>query len=79
MSEIETFDSKVKQKGFNNEKRLKHQSLIPVYATLYSSIMTIKWYFFHFLTFQRTESSSQVIFLSLEWHKNLGRICYLII
>ena len=44
-SEIRTFDSRVKQKVFNNEKRCKRQSLIPVYATFYRSIMTLKWHF----------------------------------
>ena len=44
-SEIETFDSDVKQKVLNDEKREKHQSLIPVYATFSRSIMTLKWYF----------------------------------
>ena len=33
LSEIETFDTNVKLKAFNDEKHLKHQSLIPVYAT----------------------------------------------
>ena len=44
-SEIETFDSNVKQKVLNDEKRQNHQSLIHVYATFYHSIMTLKWYF----------------------------------
>ena len=44
-SEIETFDSNVKQKVLNDKKNVKkHQSLIPVYATFYRSIMTLKWY-----------------------------------
>ena len=30
----------------------------------------VKMVFFHSLTFQRTESSGQVIFLMLEWHKH---------
>ena len=45
MLEIETINSNVKQRVLNDEKRLKHQSLIPVYATFYRSIMTLKWYF----------------------------------
>ena len=44
-SEIEMFDINVKQKALNDGKRWKHQSLIPVYATFYRSIMTLKWYF----------------------------------
>ena len=44
-SEIKTFVSNVKQKVLNDEKRSKHQSLIPVYATFYRSIMKLKWYF----------------------------------
>ena len=31
----------------------------------------VKLVFFHFLTLQRTESSGQVIFMMLEWHKHL--------
>ena len=38
-SEIKTFDSNVKQKVLNDEKHSKHQSLIPIYATFYRSIM----------------------------------------
>ena len=37
---IETFDSNVKQKVLNDEKRKKHQSVTPVYATFYRYIMT---------------------------------------
>ena len=44
-SKIETFDSNVMRKVLNDEKRQKHKSLIPVYATFYRSIMTLKWYF----------------------------------
>ena len=51
-SEMNFFDSNVKQKVLNDEKREKHQSLIPVYATFCRFIMTLKWYFFHLLTFQ---------------------------
>ena len=50
-SEIETFDSNAKLKVLHDEKRYKHQSLIPVYATFYRSIMTLKWYFSTFWLF----------------------------
>ena len=45
-SEIKSFDSRVKPKVFNDEKRYKRQSLIPVYVTFYRSIMTLKWHFY---------------------------------
>ena len=35
---IQNFDSNVKQKVLSDEKRYKHQSLIPVYATFYRSM-----------------------------------------
>ena len=35
----------------------------------------VKMLFFDFLTFQRTESSSQVIILMLEWHKHPEHLC----
>ena len=41
-SEIKIFDSRVKPKVHNDEKRLKRQSVIPIYVTLYHSIMTLK-------------------------------------
>ena len=44
-SESTTFDSRVKQKVLNDEKRSKRQNLIPVYAAFYRSIMTLKWQF----------------------------------
>ena len=44
-SKIETFDSSVKQKVRNDEKRKKNQSVTPVYATFYRYILTLKWYF----------------------------------
>ena len=52
----------------------KHQSLIPVYATFYRSIMTLNGTI-PLLAFQRTESRGQVIFLMLEWHKNSDHLC----
>ena len=42
ISEIKTFDSRVKQNVPYDEKR---QSLIPVYAVFCRSIMTLKWHF----------------------------------
>ena len=39
----------------------------------------VKMVFFHFLTFLRTESSGQVIFLMLEWHKHQDHLCKLIL
>ena len=35
----------------------------------------VKMVFFHFLTFQRTESSGQEIFLMLERHKQSDHLC----
>ena len=35
----------------------------------------VKIVFCHFLTFQRTESSGQVIFLMLDWHKHQDHLC----
>ena len=40
------FDSRVKPKILNGEKRLNRQSSITVYATFYRSIMTLKWHFY---------------------------------
>ena len=58
-SDIRTFESRVKQKVLNDEKRWKRQSLIPVYAAFYRSIMALKWHFPLFLTFQQMESRDQ--------------------
>ena len=44
-SENRTFESRVKQKVFIDEKRRKRQNLIPAYAAFYRSIMTLKWHF----------------------------------
>ena len=59
-SEIETFDSYVKQKVLNDEKRLKPQSLIPIYATFNFSIMTLKWYFSTSGLFSKLKRSSNL-------------------
>ena len=56
-----------------NVKNVK--SLIPVYATFCSSIMTLKRLFFQFLTFERAESRDQVICLMLDWHKHPEHVC----
>ena len=39
----------------------------------------VKMVFFHFLTFQRIESSGQVIFFMLEWDKRPKHFCSLIL
>ena len=44
-SEIKNFDSRVKPKFLNDEKRYKRLSLIPVYVTFYSSGMTLNGIF----------------------------------
>ena len=54
-SKIEIFDSNVKQKDLNDEKTLKTLKFDTCLFTFYRSKMTLKWYFFHFLTFQRTK------------------------
>ena len=38
----------------------------------------VKMVFFHFVTFQRTESSSQVIILMQDWHKHPDHLIWLI-
>ena len=57
-SEIKTFDSYVKQKVHNDEKRYKR--LIPVYAGFCRSIMTLKWHF--------STSLIQAVNISISWY-----------
>ena len=60
-SEIQTFDSNIKFKVLNDEKRWKNNRMVPIYATYLSSIMTLNWSFLRYLTFQWTELNIQVI------------------
>ena len=74
-SKIEIFDSNVKQKVRNDEKRKKTSKCDTRLCHVLPLHYDVKMVFYHFLTFQRTESSGQVIFLMLEWHKHIERLC----
>ena len=69
-SEIKTFDSYVKQEVLNDEKNVKNIKFDTRLCHGLSFHYDVKMVFFHFLTFQWTEASGQVIFLRQEWHKH---------
>ena len=64
-SEIATFDSNVKQKVLNDKKTLKTSKFDTRLCHVLPFHHDVKMVFFHFLTFQRTESSGHVIVLML--------------
>ena len=72
-SEIEIIDSNVEQ----NVNYEKHQNIKVGYPFMprFTVPLWRKNGIFHFLTFQWTESSGEVIFLMLEWHKHLDYFC----
>ena len=74
-SNIETFDSNVKQKVLNDEKKLKTSKFETRLCHVLPFHYDVKMAFSHFLTFTQTESSGQVIFLVLELHKHLDHLC----
>ena len=74
-SEIETSDSNVKQKVLNDEKTLKTSKFDTRLCHVLSFHYDVKMIIFHYLTFQRTESISQAIFMMLEWHKHPDHLC----
>ena len=73
-SEIKTFDANVKQKVLNHEKRKKTSKFDTCLCHVLPFHYDAKMVYFHFLTFQRTESSGQVIILKQDWHKHPDRL-----